>query len=187
MIKGVFEELLWDWNWETHTEASGVCCLFQMEPNKTRRSPVSTYPHPQQQEANLLHQGVLPYLLLTLLLRGKGVVAALADLHVHDTGLLEAACDILQLQIQLCGSEPLPSLRHKSIKSSSLNLLVIVTVHHNTRLSHEHLQTFSFRWTGFRSCWFPEIYITQQSLFNLHRTGKQLQWAACKVLVTEIQ
>ena len=57
------------------------------------------HPHAQDQEADLLHERVLPDLLLALLLRGERVVAALADLHVHDAGLVEAPGHVLQLQV----------------------------------------------------------------------------------------
>ena len=59
-----------------------------------------THPHAKEQEADVLHQRVLPDLHLSLLLRGEGVIALLAQLHVHDARLGEAPRHVLQLQVK---------------------------------------------------------------------------------------
>lgn len=63
-----------------------------------------THPHAEDQETHLLHQRVLSDLLLSLLLGGKRVVALLAQLHIHDARLHKASCNVLQLQVQVCGT-----------------------------------------------------------------------------------
>ena len=60
-----------------------------------------THPHAKEQEADVLHQRVLPDLHLSLLLRGEGVIALLAQLHVHDARLGEAPRHVLQLQVKV--------------------------------------------------------------------------------------